>query len=293
MNSLRCIPLAIVLSFSALAQAQSNIGTLTLTFTTIDVPGAAVTNIEGINNTGMMVGDYSSASYNKPSHGFLYSGGIFTFFNYPGADSTLAFGINDSGLISGTAYTHQNTTAFGFLYNGVTFTTLRAPGKGATLPRGLNNAGVVVGGDGVNLQGTKGFMLVGKQFKTLAPPGVYTYVFGDSVNNLQQVVGTDDTGGFFFSGGKYKTIAVPGASETQAWGINDSGIIVGWYLGNGCVACGFALQNGKYTTINYPGAVYTFLTGINNAGQIVGVYSIDEQTYHGFVTSAFTSKDSR
>jgi len=133
-----------------------------------------------------MVGNYAAAS-NAPSHGFLYSGGSFTLFDYPGASSTIPFGINDSGLISGTAYMNQNTTAFGFLYDGNTFTTIRAPGKGATLPRGINNAGVVVGGDGVTLSGTKGFALVGTNFKTVSPPGVYVYVFGDGINNLRKL----------------------------------------------------------------------------------------------------------
>lgn len=262
--------------------AQANI--LNLTFTTIDVPGAVVTNVLGINTAGDVVGNYETTS-NGQSHGFLYSGGNFTLFDYPGASSTIAFGINDSGLISGTAYMNQNTTAFGFLYDGVTFTTIRAPGKGATLPRGINNAGVVVGGDGFSLNGTKGFVRIGTKFKTVSPPGVYVYVFGDGINNLNQIVGSDDTGGFLFSKGKYQTITFPGASQTQPWGINDGGIIVGWYVTSQCLPCGFALRNGKYFTIKYPGATATFPGGINASAQVSGSYTLDGQTFHGFVTS--------
>lgn len=277
---------ALLLLFVSLLDAQSKIDTLNLTFTTIDVPGAVGTNVNGINSLGELVGNYATSS-NGPSSGFIYSGGNFTLFNYPGASSTIAFGINDSSLISGTAYVKNGTAAVSFIYDGATFTTVRAPGDSATLVRGINNSGTVVGGDGLTLSGTKGFALVGATFKSISPPGVYVYVFGDGINNLNQIVGSDDNGGFFFSKGKYQTIAFPGATQTQPWGVNDSGIVVGWYS-NGSFN-GFALKGGKYLAINYPGAVYTFVSGINDAGQIVGSYTLDQQTYHGFVTSPITA----
>jgi hypothetical protein len=49
-----------------------------------------------------MVGWYSQAG-NTPASGFLLRGGNFTFLNYPGAYSTVARSINDSGLIAGYA----------------------------------------------------------------------------------------------------------------------------------------------------------------------------------------------
>jgi uncharacterized membrane protein len=262
--------------------------TLNLTFTTIDVPGAVVTNVNGINTAGDMVGNYET-TLNGQSHGFAYSGGNFTLFDYPGASSTLAFGINDSGLISGTAYIKNGTAAVSFLYDGTKFTTLRAPGDTATLARGLNNAGVVVGGDGVTIEGTKGFALIGRQFKTISPPGVYVYIFANGINNLNQVVGSDDYGGFSFANGRYQTIAVPGSPQTQPLGINDQAVVVGWYSNQSF--SGFVTRKGKYLSLNYPGAIYTFADAINNAGQIVGSYSIDMQSYHGYITSPITKED--
>jgi len=278
--ALLCVPLT---------QAQAQVDTLNLTFTTIDVPGAVLTNVLGINTAGDVVGNYETES-NSQSHGFLYSGGNFTLFDYPGASSTIAFGINDSRLISGTAYIKNGTAAVSFLYDGTTFTTIRAPGDSATLAHGINNAGVIVGGDGLSLSGTKGFALVGTKFKEVSPPGVYVYVFANGVNNLNQIVGTDDNGAFSYHNGKYKTIVFPGASQTQAWGLNDSGIIVGWYVE--CTpACehGFALLKGRYLSFDYPGAMGTFADGINASGQIVGSYTPDEQTFHGFVADPITA----
>ena len=70
-------------------------GDLNLTFTTIDVPGAGLTQVQGINSFGDLVGTYGSSS-NSAGHSFIYSGGILTLFDYPNAYSTQAFGINDS-----------------------------------------------------------------------------------------------------------------------------------------------------------------------------------------------------
>jgi len=71
--------------------------------------------------------------------------------------------------------------------------------------------------------------------------------------------------------------ALPGT--TYAYGINDTGQIVGWYYdgsGNGGDH-GFLLSGGTYTTLDYPGAISpshgtpaTFAYGINDLGQIVG-----------------------
>src|SRR5215467_8682008 len=157
--SLRVLLLSLILPFPNLfGQVNLQPPALNLTFTTVDVPGAMITDIDGINTAGDMVGSYEMPG-ETVGHGFLLSGGTFTFFDYPNADSTQAFGINDSGVISGAAYVRGFTAGVSFLYSNGAFTTLKAPGKDATLARGINNAGVAVGGDGLSLSGTKGFAL--------------------------------------------------------------------------------------------------------------------------------------
>jgi hypothetical protein len=69
--------------------------------TTIDVPGAAYTVPQGINNSRQIVGYFFGLSA-PPYHGFLYSGGSFTTIDIPGAfNYTSANGINDSSQIVG------------------------------------------------------------------------------------------------------------------------------------------------------------------------------------------------
>jgi len=63
----------------------------------IDVPGAVLTEGEGINDRGDIVGVCKSSD--GVSHGFLLRDGNFTSINFPGAAYTDARGINAQGEI--------------------------------------------------------------------------------------------------------------------------------------------------------------------------------------------------
>jgi hypothetical protein len=272
-------------------QAHSNsVVTGNMTFTTITVPGAGYTGVLAINRAGEMVGNYGQ-NINTDSHGFLYSNGTFTYFDYPGQNETVPLGINDSGLIVGHATSIGSLSVCGFLYNGTAFTTLRDGANSATFASGINNAGVVVGAAGTVFD-TRGFESRGKTYKDLSPPGNYVYIDGNAINNLGEVVGYTDQDGFSYAHGKFAKVDFPGASKTEAWGINDSGMIVGWYISGGppYLVYAFARYNGKYISFSYPGAV-TFAAGVNASGQIVGEYTFDSQTYYGFVTSPVSPAD--
>lgn len=69
-----------------------------ITLTTIDVPGAASTTLNGVNARGHIVGTYSSGSQ---THGFLLDQGTFETIDVPGATRTEPREINDSGQIVG------------------------------------------------------------------------------------------------------------------------------------------------------------------------------------------------
>src|SRR5215469_444749 len=283
----------IPLLFSCLLFAQAKTETLSLTFTTIDVPGAVITNVLGINTAGDVVGNYSAGS-SAPSHGFLYSGGTFTLFDYPGQYTTIAYGINDSGVIAGSAYADDASNVVGFLYDQTTFTTIRAPGKAATIVYGINNAGDLVGGAGTTLSSTKAFEMTAGRFKNISPPGTYVYIYGAGINDSGKVAGFILNGlydyGFTYMNGKFQKVLVPGTSQTEASGVNDDGTVVGWFFSctSVCGDHGFVFLNGKYSSFDYPGAMSTFAASISKSGQIVGSYTLDNQTFHGFVTNPIT-----
>lgn len=167
------------------------------TVTTFQVPGSALTQAHGINASGQIVGFFTAPS---EAHGFLYSGGVFTTIDVPGATSTnvAARGINDAGQIVGTFNDTTlaplpfplGSTPRGFLYSGGVFTTLDAPGASETFAYGINTAGQIVG-------------------TFVDPTGVH---------------------GFLNISGVFTTLDVPGANHTDAWGINGRGQIVGWFL---------------------------------------------------------------
>ena len=291
MTLLRGSAFVLCLLFSAsLLRAQSNVKTINVTFTTIDVPGAGVTGVYGINSAGDMVGYYGTDSNDPNKHGFLLSSGNFTYLDYPSAYATFAYGINDSGLIVGSAEFNGGLTAVGFSYDGSVYTPISDGGNTTTITYAINNAGEIVGGAGTAYT-TKGIATRGNKFKNLNVPGTYSYVFASGVNKAGTIVGWADENGFLCKNNVCQTLNFPGATETANDGVNDAGVVVGWYGIPGQCLCAFAMRNGKYLSFSYPGAAFTGAAAINNLGQIVGQYTFDYQTFHGFVTNPIAADD--
>lgn len=139
------------------------------------------------------------------------------------------------------------------------------------------------------------------RFKTVIAPGAITFTGILGINNLGDIVGVRDglnlhAHGFLKrAGGRFVTIDFPGATDTNASGINDDGVIVGTYFDHAGFQHGFMLRAGQFTTLDVPGAAqltdvafeYGFGLGtaafrINNEGTVVGQYA-DAQGYsHGF-----------
>lgn len=147
------------------------------TFTTINFPGAAYTEPLGINNAGQIVG------WLNESTGFLYSGGAFSMFQYPGTNNlagvTSANGINDSGQIVGNFSGAMALPSIGcFFYSGGSFTTI----AGVTCQaNGINDKGQVVGDNPTPFLWSNGAFI---------PTNLPNSAFPSGINNSGQVVGT-------------------------------------------------------------------------------------------------------
>jgi uncharacterized membrane protein len=104
-------------------------------------------------------------------------------------------------------------------------------------------------------------------------------------------VGDDGfTHGFLLSKGVLTTLDFPAASDTYAFGINESGTVVGFWdildsSGNPLVFHGFTWNNGNFTQVDFPGSVDTVLLGINARGDYVGQWDTGQASpiAHGFV----------
>jgi uncharacterized membrane protein len=86
----------------------------------------------------------------------------------------------------------------------------------------------------------------------------------------------------------YSELEFPREATAVASGINDAGVIVGWYTLADTVR-GFVYRNGKPRAVEYPGASTTRLFGIGPAGDIVGGYQKAGEgpmDIHGFLLTA-------
>lgn len=87
----------------------------------------------------------------------------------------------------------------------------------------------------------------------------------------------------------FKTYNAPGQLQTWLTGINNDGVIVGWYADQQGNLHGFSLTNGRFKQIDDPDGDQTEIWGINANGDIVGFYHdpcIEELCYEGFIDHA-------
>ena len=122
----------------------------------------------------------------------------------------------------------------------------------------------------------------------------------NALNDLDFVVGSflnyqQESGFSYPPGGPLSQYNVPGSALTSFDGINDLGLIVGWWAqsteptsgGDGFVL----FAGGIPVNIVHPNAQRTWANGINNLGTIVGYYSPESGGYTGYVLSGGQFKD--
>lgn len=162
--------------------------------TVIDFPLAgAATTAYGINDSGVIVGGYCPSSaacpegaFNPTTDGFIDKAGTFTTLNFPGAQATSPFAINDAGTVTGF-YVINNTGPHAFLYEGGKFKNIDFPGSGYTVATSINNFGVVAGLFSSST-GVHGFIYSkGKFTQVDKPNAVSTQVTG--INDRNELVG--------------------------------------------------------------------------------------------------------
>src|SRR5580692_7352881 len=156
------------------------------------------------------------------------------------------------------------------------FTTTNVAGAIQTTPAGVNNAGMSVGQYEDRSKVFHGYLLDGKKLTTLDDPkGTNTVCANLNPNGAIAIVGAyinskGNSVGFLHKEGRFTDIPGPaGATASAAYGINDTGTIVGFYTDSSGATHGFLLRGETYTTLDVPGASSTVALGINNKGSIV------------------------
>jgi probable HAF family extracellular repeat protein len=194
-------------------------------FTSFDYPGASDTSLDGISNSGEIVGFYRTSTA-SPWVGFTYDGTSYTTFSYPGSFSTYGSDINNSGQITGF-YVDSHYASHYFLYSGGSYIPISYPGALNTWAYGINDKGQMVGvfdlaSSPFNYQN---FLFDGTNY-TLGG-------LGDDISDNGNMVGgmPGQTQTLLYSGGAYTVIHYPNFLYSSAYGVNDSGQVVGDYWG--------------------------------------------------------------
>ena len=263
-----------------------------LVFTAIDFPGALLTNAQGINAGGEIVGAYNDAGTPSVTHGFVLSGGRFRSIDVPGARATTARGIGPGGDIVGS-YQNPNEAggvpSHGFLLdNRGQYFRVDYPGHLNTIAQRILPNGTILGcyHDNDTMESMHG-MLMSPRARFEAIPEAMSMHNGATPDG-RLIVGlfTDMDGrgkGYFLERGKFTPFEVPGASSTAGWDINQAGVAVGVYRDNAGRVHGFQFDGSEFLTIDFPSATATRVFGINAGGDMVGSYVDAGGRTHGFL----------
>jgi uncharacterized membrane protein len=289
----RFVPLLLVLfaTFAPAAISQTSVS-VTYNYAPLSYPGARVTNVNGINNSNVIVGSYYDSQYFV--HGFIYRAGKYTAVNFPGATMTEVLGINDYSDIVGTYQMPGTLNFHGFLRHNGVFTKINDPSaKIGTMAYGINKDGTIVG----TFDNEQGFIYQNGVYRTLNAPqlaGESHQTQLNGINNLGAIVGQVFTGGiwrgFWITNNQIHYLEAAGSVDSQANGINGHGDIAGCHdIQSGFVSF-LATSAGKY-----PGqeSVVSCAAAINYARAVVGNYSTLTKSYGFLAVPALTLQVSR
>ena len=235
------------------------------------------------------------------AHSYLLSGREFMTIDFPGAQGTIARGINPRGDIVGSYRLPGDppVAARGFLLTKKgEFVNVHYPGHSWEIAQRILPNGTIVGcrHDHDQMATMRGVM-IGRDGASEID------AFG-SMNNgatpgLELIVGLwfnmmdNQTQGYMIEDGVFTSFMVPDSNSTAAWDVNPDGAIVGVYSVGTTVRGFLRTEDGDdgdsdeatYATIHYPGSTATRAFGINSRGDIVGNYTL------GGVTRAFLARE--
>lgn len=265
----------------------------TFVFSTIDFPGAVLTNAQGINASGDVVGFYTDTA--GTTHGFVMSGGGFQSVDYPNARSTQLRGIGPSGDVVGT-YQRQNESGavpiHGFvLTRHGNSQPLDYPGHQNTIAQRILPDGTILGcyHDANTMSTMHGMVVSRRGFDAIAEA---TTMHNGATPDGRLIVGLftdmmDNRGkGYLFNGSRFTPFEVPGATFTAAWDVNPAGVVVGVYRDAAGLFHGFTYDGQSFGRVDMPGATATRVFGINASGDLVGAYVDTGGRTHGFLAQA-------
>ena len=215
------------------------------TFSTIDFPGAVITDPEWISESRVIVGYYNDGSFN---HGFQLIGGRFNTIDYPGFPDTIVAGIGLDGDMVGGASNSFGTEFHGFLLRHGNFSLIDFPSSSVTFQEAtMIAAGRIVGGY-LDAAGSHGYVLADGNFKSIDCPNAPGGVFLSAIDFFGRVAGQMATAdghshGLVVSKGECIAVDYPDSTATYANSINAFGNVAGRYTDTGGQTHGFFAEH--------------------------------------------------
>lgn len=87
---------------------------------------------------------------------------------------------------------------------------------------------------------------------------------------------------------RFITIEIKGSTNAVADGINNEGLVTGYYQDSNSQYHGFVWRNSALETVDYPGSASTLLYGLNNRAISIGYYSDSSGAQH---TATYSVRD--
>jgi hypothetical protein len=255
------------------------------------IPGSMAMDVSAINNKNDIVGVDETPDY--VSHGYFGAlDGNYTTFD--AGTFTAPRDISDQGFITGSNLA-QNCS---FTYPPVGCEFVRKPDGSIDIitkdrsqiggyAYGITTHARFVGEYWVARQtyGYDVFGYYGKGHKYVADitlPFDTNHTSPRGINKAGTIVGQFDGHGFIVSGGVATAVDYPdpNADNTFFEGVNDNGLISGYWTSSHTTAEGAFLYDpakGGFTSITVSGATYVYAYGLNNAGLVT--LEVDDVPY--------------
>jgi len=200
-----------------------------------------------------------------------------------GGTSSIGWGINASGQVTGQSYMTGDAEIHAFLYDG-TMHDLGTLGGTNSYGYGINDSGQVTG-QSYTTEGAHAFLYDGAMHDLGTLGGSYSYGIG--INASGQVSGYSQTIGgaahAFLYDGTMHDVGTLGGTNSFGWGINDSGQMTGFSNLAGDAEWHAFLYDGMLHDLGTLGGTQSEGHGINAGGDVAGTSYATDGSYHAFL----------